>query len=158
MIDRVELFSSTYAEPPSRFEAGTPPIAEAVGFGVACQYLKKIGMDRIYHHEKELGNYLYQQLATIPDLTLYGPSPDVADRTGLVAFNHRSIHSMDMSFFLDQEGVAIRTGHHCTQPLHAKLGVAGSMRASLYFYNDKQEVDRFISILKSTIAMFSTLG
>jgi cysteine desulfurase / selenocysteine lyase len=159
-------------------------IAEAVGFGAACEYLTKIGMHRIYEHEHILGEHLYAQLTTVNGLTLYGPSPSAIlsgqriQRTGLVAFNHNKIHATDMSFFLDQEGVAVRTGklllsyilsicdengriwigHHCTQPLHAALGIAGSMRASLYFYNSKQDIDLFIEKLKSTIEMFQSLG
>ena len=128
MIDKVELQYSTYAQSPSRFEAGTPPIAEAVGLGAACEYLLNIGMDKIYKHEIVLGKYLYEQLATIDDLVLYGPAPAIdpdekPNRTGLVTFNSKSVHATDLSFFLDQEGVAVRTGHHCTQPLHAALGV-----------------------------------
>lgn len=182
MIDRVELQSSTYALPPSRFEPGTPPIAEAIGLGAACEYLSKIGMDKIFEHERVLGKYLYEQLSTVKGLTLYGPSPPDCtlqspptesgkssdttssnsndhngSRTGLVAFNCDSVHATDLSFFLDQEGVAVRTGHHCTQPLHAELGAAGSVRASLYFYNNKDDVDQFIAKLKETIAMFSNL-
>jgi len=125
MIDKVELTHSTYAQPPSRFEAGTPAIAEAVGLGAACRYLSRIGIEQIYEHERELGAYLYSQLETIPGLTLYGPK---TGRTGLVAFNSDKVHATDLSFFLDQEGVAVRTGHHCTQPLHAVLGAAGSCR------------------------------
>ena len=158
MIDKVELQSSTYALPPSRFEPGTPPIAEAVGLGAACQYLTTIGMDKIYEHEKALGKYLYEQLESVGGLQLYGPHPSKATRTGLVAFNCPTVHATDLSFFLDQEGVAVRTGHHCTQPLHAALGAAGSLRASLYFYNDKQDVDAFVVKLKETIAMFGALN
>lgn len=159
MIDKVELQSSTYALPPSRFEAGTPAIAEAVGLGTACEYLLSIGLDRIHKHEVLLGRYLYDQLLTIDDLELYGPNPNVydIDRTGLVAFNCKTVHASDVSFFLDQEGVAVRTGHHCTQPLHAKLGLAGTIRASLYFYNNKDDIDVFISKLKDTILMFKTM-
>jgi len=157
MIDRVELQSSTYALPPSRFEPGTPAIAEAVGLAAACRYLSGIGMERIAAHEAELGKYLYERLAKVSGLTLYGPNPTQAQRTGLVAFNCNSVHATDLSFFLDQQGVAVRTGHHCTQPLHAEVGAKGSVRASLYFYNDKNDVDKFIDQLKETIAMFGEL-
>ena len=162
MIDRVELQQSTYAMPPSRFEPGTPAIAEAVGLAAACRYLQTIGMERIAQHEAELGKYLYEQLAAVGGLTLYGPAPGPAPgaavvRTGLVAFNCPSVHATDLSFFLDQQGVAVRTGHHCTQPLHAQVGAAGSVRASLYFYNDKADVDAFIRHLKETIQMFGDL-
>ena len=162
MIDKVELSHSTYALSPSRFEAGTPPIAEAVGLGAACEYLTALGMDRIYEHETQLGKYLYEQLSTIPCLSLYGPPTTVSstrhDRTGLVAFNCQTVHATDLSFFLDQEGVAVRTGHHCAQPLHALLGISGSLRASLYFYNNKEDVDTFIAKLKDTISMFESMS
>ena len=157
MIDRVELHSSTYALPPSRFEPGTPAIAEAVGLAAACRYLSSIGMDRILSHEEELGRYLYERLEAVGGLQLYGPHPRHTTRTGLVAFNCPTVHATDLSFFLDQQGVAVRTGHHCTQPLHAEVGAKGSLRASLYFYNDKSDVDKFIDHLKETIAMFGDL-
>mmetsp|Transcript_31803 Transcript_31803/g.53657 ORF Transcript_31803/g.53657 Transcript_31803/m.53657 type:complete len:465 (-) Transcript_31803:58-1452(-) len=159
MIDDVTLEGATYAMPPSRFEAGTPAIAEAVGLGAACDYLSRIGMARIHEHESKLGAYLYDQLAKIDGLTLLGPSTTEpgAQRTGLVAFNSNTIHATDLSFFLDQEGVAVRTGHHCAQPLHKQLGIAGSLRASIYFYNDKEDIDNFIVKLKETIHMFENM-
>ena len=129
MIDQVHLMSSTYALPPSRFEAGTPPIAEAVGLGAACEYLMKIGMTNVLNHETKLGTYLYEQLKSVEGLILYGPSGEKGTRTGLVAFNHRTVHATDLSFFLDKEGIAIRSGHHCTQPLHSRLNATGSARA-----------------------------
>jgi cysteine desulfurase/selenocysteine lyase len=169
MIDKVALHTSTYALPPSRFEAGTPAIAEAIGLGVACEYLEQIGMKRIHEHELKLGSYLYEQLVSLSEelsdeLTLYGPkttrtesSTAGEERTGLVAFNSKSAHATDVSFFLDQEGVAIRTGHHCCQPLHSALGVSGSLRASLYLYNNKHDVDVFIEKLRDTLIMFKEL-
>ena len=159
MIDKVELLESTYALPPSRFEAGTPPIAECVGLGAACEYLMKIGMENIYNHEKKLGRYLYEQLDSLGTLQLYGPRPSsTKERTGLVAFNSATVHATDLSFFLDQEGIAVRTGHHCTQPLHKELQLAGSIRASLYFYNSKEDIDTFIQKLKETTLMFENFN
>lgn len=159
MIDRVELLESTYALPPSRFEAGTPAIAECVGLGAACEYLMKIGMDNIYNHEKKLGKYLYEQLDNLGTFQLYGPRPSSSkDRTGLVAFNSATVHATDLSFFLDQEGIAVRTGHHCTQPLHKELKLAGSIRASLYFYNSKEDIDMFIQKLVETTQMFESFN
>lgn len=158
MIDKVELQSSTYALPPARFEPGTPAIAEAVGLGAACEYLSRIGMNVIHEHEIKLGKYLYEQLETIEGLQLYGPSSSSATRTGLVAFNSKDIHASDLSFFLDQEGVALRSGHHCTQPLHNKLGAAGSIRASIYFYNNQEDIDTFIEKLKEVIQMFKSIS
>jgi cysteine desulfurase / selenocysteine lyase len=162
MIDTVTLEGSTYALPPSRFEPGTPAIAECVGLAAAIKYLRNIGMDEIYAHEKELGKYLYERLEEVnsecdANLELYGPSAGSGGRTGLVSFNSRNVHATDMSFFLDQEGVCVRTGHHCCQPLHNELGARGSMRASLYFYNNKQDVDTFIDRLKDVITMFKSM-
>lgn len=158
MIDKVELQSSTYALPPARFEPGTPAIAEAVGLGAACEYLSRIGMNVIHDHEMKLGKYLYDQLSTIEGLQLYGPSSTSDTRTGLVAFNSKDIHASDLSFFLDQEGVALRAGHHCTQPLHSVLGAAGSIRASIYFYNNQEDIDIFIEKLKEVIQMFKNIN
>lgn len=161
MIDQVELETSTYLPPPARFEAGTPAVAEAIGLGAACEYLQSIGMDRIYEHEKILGNYLYKRLNEIPGIRTYGPKAGVAEefnRAALVAFNHDEVHATDLSFFLDQEGVAIRAGHHCTQPLHKLFDASGSARASCYFYNSKKDVDEFISKLESTISMFKEIN
>jgi cysteine desulfurase / selenocysteine lyase len=155
MIETVTLYQSTYAPPPARFEAGTPAIAEAIGLGAACEYLTNIGMEKIFQHDKLLGKYLYDELSKVNDLIIYGPN---ADRTGLVAFNSKKIHPSDLSFFLDQEGVAVRTGHHCAQPLHQLLNAAGSLRASLYFYNGKQDVDDFIIKLKESIQVFENLN
>ncbi|CAM9220506.1 unnamed protein product, partial [Phaeothamnion confervicola] len=144
MIDEVFYERSTFAPPPARFEAGTPAIAQAVGLGAACDYLSSIGMTEIAAYEHGLGEHLWRRLAAIDGLTLYGPPPLALaasgndggnDRNALVAFNSAAVHAHDLSFFLDQEGVAVRAGHHCTQPLHRKLGAAGSLRASCYFYN-----------------------
>jgi cysteine desulfurase / selenocysteine lyase len=154
MIDRVTLEHSTYAKPPYRFEAGTPAIAEAIGLGAACEYLTNIGMERIQQHEQALGQYLYSQLKAV-GMQIYGPTHD---RTGLCAFNHPSIHPSDLAAFLDQDGVALRSGHHCAQPLHALLGVPGSLRASLYFYNNQEDIDIFISKLQDSIALLSNLS
>lgn len=158
MIDIVDLEKSTYLPPPARFEAGTPPIAEAVGLGAACEYLQSIGMQRIHDHERALGRYLYNKLSEIPGIRIYGPEPEKSERAALVAFNCDGVQASDLSFFLDLEGVAVRSGHHCTQPLHKILGASGSCRASCYFYNSQEEVDLFIDKLKSTILMFKSLG
>lgn len=160
MIDEVFLEYSTYAEPPARFEAGTPPIAEVVGMGAACDYLGRIGMDRVESYEHQLSKYLYERLSEVEGLRLYGPKPgsDGADRAALVAFNSESVHASDLSFFMDQEGVAIRSGHHCTQPLHRLLGAKGSARASLYIYNTFEEVDVLVEKLRDTIDFFGSLG
>jgi len=159
MIDNVDLESSTYAEPPGRFEAGTPAIAECIGLGAACDYLAGIGMDKVHEHEKLLSDYLYEKLHKVAGVTVYGPKPsDQADgRAALAAFNHVSIQHSDLSTFMDMEGVAIRSGHHCTQPLHKLLGVSGSCRASCYLYSTYADIDAFIDSLQGTIAMFASL-
>lgn len=158
MIDTVELTGSTFAEPPARFEAGTPAIAEAVGYSAACNYLSSIGLNNIHDYENELSEYLYVKLSEIEGIKIYGPTPGSrSPRSALVSFNHEKIHPTDLAFFLDQEGVAVRTGHHCAQPLHKILNCSGSLRASLYFYNTKEEIDKFIYILNSTIKLFLSL-
>lgn len=116
-------------------------------------------MDNVQRHGEALGRYLYEQLQQVDGIELYGPDPATpgVTRTALVAFNSKHVHATDLSFFLDQEGVAVRTGHHCTQPLHQLLGAAGSLRASLYIYNSKEDVDAFISKLRDTLDMFAGL-
>ncbi|KAL0037076.1 hypothetical protein WJX77_011603 [Trebouxia sp. C0004] len=156
MIQDVYLDHSTYAEPPSRFEAGTPGIAEAIGLGVACDYLTDIGMENIHRYEEELGGYLYQQLSSLNKLTIYGPRPN-RGRAALCSFNVEGLHATDISTLLDQEGVAVRSGHHCTQPLHRALGIPASARASPYLYNTQSEIDSFIDALQSSIKFFTDM-
>ncbi|GLJ36834.1 hypothetical protein SUGI_0743170 [Cryptomeria japonica] len=158
MIADVYMDHSTYAEPPSRFEAGTPAIGEAIGFGMAIDYLSGIGMQRIHEYEVELANYLYQSLSSIKNVRIYGPAPNtVSGRAALCSFTVENVHPTDIATFLDQQyGVAVRSGHHCAQPLHRHLGINASCRASLYFYNTKDEVDAFIKGLKETINFFSS--
>jgi len=152
MIDEVYLDHSTFLPPPARFEAGTPAIAPVVGLGTAIEYLQSIGMINVQAHEKELAAYLESELAKIEGIRIYGPRGSKR-ATALVAFNYEGIHAADLAFFLDQEGVACRAGHHCTQPLHRHFGAAGSLRASMYVYNTKQEVDEFIKALRSSLEM-----
>ncbi|CAN6174234.1 unnamed protein product [Urochloa humidicola] len=151
----VDVFNekSTYAEPPSRFEAGTPAIGEAIGLGAAIDYLSCIGMDQIHEYEKELATYLYESLLSVPNVRIYGPAPSQTyHRAPLCSFNVENIHHSDIAAIIDrQHGVALRPGHHCAQILHRTLGIDGSARASLYFYNTKEEVDVFIHALKDTI-------
>lgn len=159
MIQDVYLDRSTYAEPPSRFEAGTPAIAEAIGLGAACDYLTELGMDRIHAYEKELGTYLYNELAQLDRVQIYGPPPTVPlGRAALCTFNVEGLHPTDVSTLLDQAGVAVRSGHLCTQPVHRELGVSATVRASPYFYNTYGDVDAFIKSLKETIAFFTEMG
>lgn len=160
MIADVFLDHSTYADVPHRFEAGTPAIAEAIALGAAVDYLTGIGMDKIYAYENELTDYLFQQLPTIPDLTVYGPKPQAGGkgRAALASFTAGAVHPHDLSTILDQAGVAIRAGHHCTQPLHRAIGAQSTARVSLYFYNTREEVDKFIEALKEAVEFFSSIG
>lgn len=157
MIGEVHLDHFTVAELPHKFEAGTPAIGEAIALSAAVDYLSNLGMDTIHAYEEELTAYLFEQLRQIPNLKVYGPQPDAEGkgRAALAAFNVEGLHASDLSTLLDHEGVAIRSGHHCTQPLHRILGVSGSARASLYFYNTREEIDAFIAALKETIDFFS---
>ncbi|KAL7226309.1 hypothetical protein ACSBR1_021426 [Camellia fascicularis] len=158
MISDVFLDHSTYAEPPSRFEAGTPAIGEAIGLGAAIDYLSGIGMQKIHDYEVELANYLYASLRSVPNIHIYGPVPSQnVQRAALCSFNIEDIHPTDIATFLDQQhGVAIRSGHHCAQPLHRDLRVNASARASLHFYNTKEDVDDFIRALMDTVSFFSS--
>ena len=159
MIADVFLDHSTYADLPHKFEAGTPAIAEAVGLGAAVDYLTSIGMDVIHAYEQELTLYLFKQLGQIPEVTTYGPKPDATadNRAALASFTTGAVHPHDLSTILDQAGIAIRAGHHCTQPLHRFLNVQSTARASLYFYNTREEIDAFIVALKEAIDFFGSI-
>jgi cysteine desulfurase/selenocysteine lyase len=159
MIAEVFLDHSTYAELPHKFEAGTPAIGEAIALGAAIDYLTNIGMDKIHAYEAELTAYLFEQLQQIPEIRIYGPKPDAngEGRAALAAFTAGEVHPNDLSTLLDQEGVAIRSGHHCTQPLHRFLALPGTARASLSFYNTREEIDVFIKALKDTLEFFGGL-
>ena len=142
MIRHVELQRSTWADPPHRFEAGTPPIAEAAAFACALDYLARLGMDAVAAHERDLVRYAWERLRQVKGLTLYGPEPE--HRGGVISFTVAGVHPHDLAQVLDGEGVAIRAGHHCTQPLHRHLGVVATARASFYVYNDRDDVDRLV--------------
>jgi cysteine desulfurase/selenocysteine lyase len=142
MIRSVKLEETTWGQIPFKFEAGTQPIAEAVGFGAAVDYLTDIGVDAIEEHERELLVYALEKLADVPGLVAYGPAPE--RRAGIVSFNLDGVHPHDVAQILDMEGVAIRAGHHCCQPLMAKLGVAATNRASFYLYTIPEEIDRLV--------------
>lgn len=159
MIADVFLEQSTYADLPHKFEAGTPAIAEAIGLGAAVDYLTNIGMDKIHAYEAELTAYLFEQLEPISQVRLYGPKPDAngEGRAALASFTAGEVHPHDLSTILDQAGVAIRAGHHCTQPLHRYIKAQSTARASLYFYNTKEEIDVFIAALKEAIDFFGGL-
>jgi cysteine desulfurase/selenocysteine lyase len=142
MIRKVRFEETTWGDLPHKFEAGTSPITEAVGFGAAIDYLRAIGLDAIHAHEQELTAYALERMAEVPGITLYGPPPE--RRAGIVSFNLEGVHPHDVAQILDLEGVAIRAGHHCCQPLMAKLGVAATNRASFYVYTVPQEIDRLV--------------
>ena len=159
MIADVFLDRATYADLPHKFEAGTPAIGEAIALGAAVDYLTTIGMDNIYAYEAQLTGYLFEQLAQIPEIRTYGPKPKVAGlgRAALAAFTAGDIHPHDLSTILDQAGVAIRAGHHCTQPLHRYLTAQSTARASLSFYNTHEEIDVFITALKEAVDFFGSI-
>jgi len=159
MIAEVYLDHSTYAELPHKFEAGTPAIGEAIALGAAIDYLTNIGMDKIHAYEAELTSYLFEQLAQIPQLTIYGPKPDIhgEGRAALASFTAKCVHANDLATLLDQEGIAIRSGHHCTQPLHRYLDLAGTARVSLSFYNTREEIDVFVNTLRETLDFFASV-
>ena len=142
MIRSVALDRTTWNELPYKFEAGTPAIAEAVGFGAAIDYITEIGLDAIERHEHQLVVYALGRLAELPWIDVYGPPAE--RRAGIVSFNVEGVHPHDVAQVLDWEGVSVRAGHHCTQPLMAKLGVAATTRASFYLYSIPEEIDRLV--------------
>jgi len=142
MIRKVTFEETTWGDLPHKFEAGTAPIAEAVGFGAAVDYLNEIGLDAIERHEQELAAVALAKLDEIPGVRLYGPPPE--RRAGIVSFNLDGVHPHDVAQVLDMDGVCIRAGHHCCQPLMARLGVAATNRASFYLYSVPEEVDRLV--------------
>lgn len=152
MIRKVKFEETTWGDLPHKFEAGTAPIAEAVGFGAAVDYLNAVGLDAIEQHEHDLVAYALDRLGDIPGIRLYGPPPE--RRAGIVSFNMDGIHPHDVAQVLDGEGVAIRAGHHCCQPLMAKLGVAATNRASFYLYTVPDEIDRLADGLLRTRKIF----
>ena len=143
MVGIVEMAGSTYAEPPHRFEAGTPPIAEAVGLGAAVRYLEGLGMDAVAEHEQRLTARMLDGLVTVPGLRVIGPT-GMVDRGGAVAFTVDGVHPHDVAQLLDSYGVAVRAGHHCARPLHVRFGVQASNRASSYLYTTEAEVDALV--------------
>jgi cysteine desulfurase / selenocysteine lyase len=153
MIRDVRLHDSTWADVPHKFEAGTPPIAEAIGFGAAADYLSAVGMDAVRAHEVEITRYALKRLADVPDLTVYGPA-DPEARGGAVSFTLADIHPHDLATILDQHGVAVRAGHHCAKPLMRVLDVPATARASFYVYNVTDEVDVFVDALHDARRLF----
>jgi len=156
MIERVALEASTYADIPTRFEAGTPSIAEAIGFGAAVDYLETITMEAIAKHDAELVSYALNSLKAIDGITLYGP--EGADRGGIVAFNVEGVHPHDVATALDQEGIAVRAGKHCAHPLMDALEAPSMVRASFYFYNTETEIDQLSHGLQKAHEFFTAFS
>ncbi|CYV74572.1 cysteine desulfurase [Streptococcus suis] len=154
MIDFVYEQTATWKELPWKFEAGTPNIAGAIGLGAAIDYLTEIGMDAIQAHEAELVDYVFPKLQAIPGLTIYG-SQDLSKRTGVIAFNLDDLHPHDVATALDYEGVAVRAGHHCAQPLLRYLQVPATVRASFYIYNTKADCDKLVEAIIKTKEFFN---
>ncbi|WEL16567.1 Cysteine desulfurase / Selenocysteine lyase [Halorhabdus sp. SVX81] len=153
MITKVTFDDATWNELPWKFEAGTPKIAQGIALAEAADYLTDIGMDRIARHENELAQYAIDRLGEFDDIEIYGP-PAGEERGGLVSFNLESVHAHDLSSILNDYAVAIRAGDHCTQPLHDKLGVAASARASFYLYNTTDEIDVLIEAIDDARELF----
>jgi cysteine desulfurase/selenocysteine lyase len=153
MIRKVTVERTTWNDLPHKFEAGTPPIAQAVGLGAAIDYLAEVGLEAVERHEAELTAYAWGRLSEVPGLTLYGPPPD--RRAGIVSFNLDGIHPHDVAQVVDSEGVAVRAGHHCNQPLMTSLGVDATTRASFYLYTLPEEIDRLVDGLQRARKLFS---
>lgn len=153
MIREVHKYETTWNDLPYKFEAGTPNIADVIGFAAALDYLNKIGMDKVREHEMELTKYALDKLSQIKGIILYGPK-DVAKRGGVISFNLGDIHPHDLATIIDEDGIAIRSGHHCAQVLMERLDVSATSRASFYIYNTKEEVDVFIRSLNRAKELF----
>ncbi|SEA23027.1 cysteine desulfurase / selenocysteine lyase [Haloplanus vescus] len=153
MIRRVTYEDSTWEDLPWKFEAGTPSIAQGIAFAAAVEYVDDIGMANVRAHEELLAEYAYDRLTEFDEVTIYGPPGD--DRGGLVAFNVDGVHAHDLSSIVNEHGVAIRAGDHCTQPLHDKLGIPASARASFYIYNTREEVDALVDAVDDALELFA---
>jgi len=143
MISRVCLFSAEWNELPWKFEAGTSSVADVIGLGAAIDYLNSIGMDKVRAHEVKLTEYALKRLSEFPDIKIYGPR-ELDKRGAVISFNLHTIHPHDLATILDEEGIAIRAGHHCAMPLMSKLGVAATARASFYIYNSESDIDALV--------------
>jgi len=153
MIREVHKYETTWNDLPYKFEAGTPNIADVIGFSAALDYLENIGMDKVREHEIELTKYALEKMSTIKGIKLYG-TPDMKKRGGVISFNLGDIHPHDLATIIDEDGIAIRSGHHCAQVLMERLDVSATSRASFYIYNTKEEVDVFIRSLNRAKELF----
>lgn len=154
MIDHVSFDKTTFEKPPLKFEAGTPDYIASHGLAVAIDYMERLGMDNIERHERELTAYALQRLSAIDGMHIYGPHDQLHSHDAVVSFNVGNIHHMDMGTLLDQLGIAVRTGHHCAQPLMDRLGVLGTVRASFALYNTKHEIDVLAEGIERVSMMF----
>ncbi|MGH7881365.1 MAG: aminotransferase class V-fold PLP-dependent enzyme [Candidatus Dormibacteraceae bacterium] len=152
MIRSVTTEGTTYAELPEKFEAGTQPIAEVIGWGAAIDYLQGVGLEAIHHHEVELTEYAIEALSELPGLRIFGPPAN--RRAGVISFDVDGIHPHDVATILDRAGVAVRSGHNCTQPLMNRLGVPATLRASFYLYTERTEIDRLVAGLREAQRVF----
>jgi cysteine desulfurase/selenocysteine lyase len=152
MIESVHVDRITYGKPPQKFEAGTPPIVEAIGLGAALNYMMQVGRERIARHEAELRTYAHARLAELPWLKIYGNAPG---KGGIVSFTVDGLHPHDVATIIDRSGVAVRAGHHCAQPLMERMGVTAVARASFAMYNTKAEVDALVDALKRAKELFA---
>ncbi|MFY0783556.1 cysteine desulfurase [Peribacillus simplex] len=156
MIDFVGLYESTWKELPWKFEGGTPIIAGAIGIGAAIDFLEEIGLDNIERHEHKLAAYAMEKMSAVEGLTIYGPK-DAEKRAGVVTFNINDVHPHDVATVLDADGIAVRAGHHCAQPLMKWLDVSSTARASFYLYNTEEDIDKLVSGLVKTKEYFSNV-
>ena len=152
MINSVNMDESTWNEVPWKFEAGTPNIAQVIGLGASIDYIEKIGIDNIHQHEQELLHYGLDLLDQNKDVTLYG---EAENRGAVIPFNLKNIHPHDLAKFLDTDGICIRAGHHCAQPIMNKLGVSATARASFYLYNTKEDIEKLVESINKTVRIFS---
>jgi len=152
MIRSVSFEGTSYADPPERFEAGTPDIAGAIGLGAAVDYLEALGMDAVAAHERELLEYAVDALAAIPGLQMIGRP---RERAGAISFVTAGVHPHDLGTFLDREGIAVRVGHHCAQPIMAHYGVPATTRASLGVHNGSDDVDALVAGIRGVLEFFA---
>nr|WP_261697720.1 cysteine desulfurase [Staphylococcus equorum] len=153
MIDFVDKYEASWADLPTKFEAGTPLIAQAIGFAEAIKYLQNLGFEAIHQHEATLTQYAYDKMSEIEGIEIYGPTKD--RRAGIITFNMTDVHAHDVATAVDTEGVAVRAGHHCAQPLMKWLKQSSTARASFYIYNTKEDIDQLVESLKQTKEFFS---
>ncbi|MDP6879099.1 MAG: aminotransferase class V-fold PLP-dependent enzyme, partial [Candidatus Marinimicrobia bacterium] len=151
MIDTVKMDKSTWNEVPWKFEAGTPNIAQVIGLGASIDYIENVGIDMIHQHEQELLHYGLEILSQNENITLYGKANK---RGGVIPFNVKNIHPHDLAKFLDTDGICIRAGHHCAQPIMNKLGISATARASFYLYNTKEDIESLAESIKKTVGIF----